>query len=232
MHVALNKMMKKILLIEDDIQISFAWSIGLAQAGYLVKNEDSELEAINTLKKNEFDAILLDINLKSGNGLNIIKWMNQSKYLTPLIVITAQLDERTAIKSLTLGAADYVRKPIGINEIVIRLDRLLNNDSTVNKKYKQYHDLKINFEIKEVIFNGKLIELSPSEYKIFKELFLNVNHPVPRENLLNALDLSNESFDRTVDSHISRIRKKISDFKELSINSVWGNGYTLKYENK
>ena len=227
--IQLAMVTRNILLVEDDILINRAWTLGLSQSGYDVTSAPSVSVAKRLLKERKFDAAIIDVNLQDGSGLDILRWIRTEEIAIKVLCVTARQDEETAIWALQRGATEFIRKPIGPRELTVRLDRLFLYTKEEPIAQIHFHELSINESSKEVFYLGNVLKLSPSEYQIFHTLLHNAGRPVSRENLLQALDLNSEASDRTIDSHISRIRKKLKDCKadDYAIESVWGNGYSL-----
>ncbi len=220
-----------ILLVEDDKFISRAWTIGLNQAGYGVIATPSLVVAKSLLKERSFAATIVDVNLEDGNGLDLLRWLKAENISIKTLVVTARQDEEAAILALQRSASEFIRKPIGPLELVTRLDRMFRytNEETISGIH--FNDFSINDLTKEIFYSGLPVALSPSEFQIFRLLVKYGGTPVSRDQLLKTLGLSEEASDRTIDSHISRIRRKIEDLSgdAYSIESVWKSGYRLKH---
>lgn len=219
-----------ILLIEDDKLISRAWSLGLNQSGYQVVSASSLKTAKDLLSQRKFDAAIVDVNLGDGNGLDLLKWIKTNDISLKTLFVTARQDEESAIIALQRGATEFIRKPVGPNELTTRLDRMFRYTNDDEIQGVHYKDFYLNESTKEVFCSGVPLKLSPSEYQIFRVLLKNAGAPVSRNQLLESLNLSDKATDRTIDSHISRIRGKIKELTDDSytIESVWGTGYVLK----
>jgi DNA-binding response OmpR family regulator len=222
-----------ILLVEDDHLINRAWTLGLNQAGYNVVSARLLKVAMELLSERKFDAAIIDVNLEDGSGLELLKWLKVEGIAIKTLLVTARLDEETAILALQRGATEFIRKPIGPMELITRLDRIFRYTIEEPISTIHYKDLSLNELTQEIFYAGNLLKLSPSEYQIFRVLLKHAGSPITRELLLSALDLSDKAMDRTVDSHISRIRRKLKELApQYSIESVWGSGYSLIHKTK
>lgn len=220
---------RNILLVEDDNLINRAWTLGLSQSGYDVTSAPSFATAKHLLSERKFDAAIIDVNLQDGSGLDILKWLRKEEITIKVLCVTARQDEETALLALQRGATEFIRKPVGPRELTTRLDRLFLYTKEEPLVQVHYREFSLNDASKEVFYSGSILKFSPSEYQIFLLLLHNAGRPVSRDTLLEALDLGSEASDRTIDSHVSRIRKKLKECGayDYAIESVWGNGYSL-----
>lgn len=222
-------MTRNILLVEDDNLINRAWTLGLNQSGYDVTSAPSLSTAKRLLSERKFDAAIIDVNLQDGSGLEILKWIRTEEITIKVLCVTARQDEETALIALQRGATEFIRKPVGPRELTTRLDRLFLYTKEEPLAQIHFREFSLKESSQEVFYSGRVLKFSPSEYQIFLLLLHNAGRPVSRNTLLEALDIGSEASDRTIDSHVSRIRKKLKDCKAegYAIESVWGNGYSL-----
>lgn len=220
-----------ILLVEDDKLINRAWTLGLSQSGYEVISADTFKVAQELLRSRKFDAAIVDVNLHDGNGLDLLRWIKMERLTLKTLIVTARQDQDAAVLALQRGATEFIRKPVGPVELVTRLDRMFRFANEEPVPYLHFKDLSLNEKTREVFCRGLSLRFSPSEYLIFRLLIKHAGSPVAREQLLGVLSLGDAVSDRTVDSHISRIRRKLKDGAGQSyiIESVWANGYALKF---
>ena len=218
-----------VLLAEDDKFISRAWSLGLNQSGYGVISTPSLKVAKTLLKERNFAAAIIDVNLEDGNGLDLLRWLKTEGLKIKTLVVTARQDEDAAILALQRSATEFIRKPVGPLELVTRLDRMFRYSNEEPVSGIHFKNFSINDVTKETFCSGMPISLSPSEFQIFRLLVKHAGAPVSREQLLTTLELV-EASDRTIDSHVSRIRRKIKEVAGAAyiIESVWKSGYRLK----
>lgn len=219
-----------ILLVEDDKLINRAWTLGLNHSGYLVVSVVAVKAAQMLLRERKFDAAIIDVNLEDGSGLELLRWIKVENLKIITLIVTARQDQEAAVQALQRGATEFIRKPVGPVELTTRLDRMFHYTNEEPILGIHYKDLNVNETTKEIFCAGQLLKLSRSEYQIFRLLVRHGGAPVSREQLLEALDLSDKASDRTVDSHVSRIRRKLKECNDgnYSIESVWGSGYSLK----
>ena len=207
----------QILLVEDDPMIAKSLRLSLQYEGFEV------------FKSRVFDVILLDINLPDGNGLELCQEIRKTNDQVPILMVTAQTDESTAVQGLQDGADDYIRKPYGVQELAARMMRLLERKKkeTLNLKFGAIRmDLR-----KRLVWVGEhALNLGRREFEILALLTKKSGDVVTRNDIMNALGEENEIYDRTIDSHLSHLRKKMKDAgsTEIQIVPVYGVGYRLE----
>ena len=215
-------MMKKLLVVEDDKNISFIISENAKIEGY---DCDVAYDGEDGLKKavtNEYDLIILDLMLPKIGGFDICKNIRREKISTPVIILTAKIEEADKILGLELGADDYITKPFRVKELFARIRANLRRSSL----YSGFNDLDVNIvKIRNIVINTEnhkveknnmSIELSKLEYDLLVFLAKNPDKIFSREELLknvwkydNVEDFYGEA--RTVDTTVKRLRDKIED---------------------
>lgn len=220
-----------VLLVEDDPIL-----------GKSIKNT-LELEDFNVLwsqnvegvkplvEKNTFDCMLLDIGLPDGNGISLCKKLRTEFSKVPILFLTAQTDEESLLNAFDAGGNDFLRKPFSQRELLARI-KAHTREVAGTKANASYRDLKIDLDSREVYYNGKQIEFNNTEIQILYFLSSNAEKIVTRDRLMEFLGKANEIFDRTIDSHISHIRKQLKshEVNEVQIKSVYGVGYKLEVQ--
>lgn len=222
--------MKKILIVDDEKHIVEFLEINLKRQGYeTIASLNSEaVQEIAIIERP--DCILLDIMMPVINGYEVCRRLKEDIRTQdiPVIMLTAKSDESDSILGLGIGADDYIVKPFSIKVLFARIEALLRrykNDFTNEEII--IGDTKIDERNSQVLINNDFISLTPNEMRILILLIENKNQLVTREEMLDKIDSdSSEINSRTVDVHISGIRKKVKD-SELNIRSVRGKGYIL-----
>ncbi|BCU64786.1 hypothetical protein F941_01595 [Acinetobacter bouvetii DSM 14964 = CIP 107468] len=223
-----------ILVVEDD------YDIGDILEKY-IKNENMQViraldgqQALECLKTYSIDLILLDIKLPKLNGWEILQIIRQTSNL-PVIMLTALDDQVNKIMGLKMGADDFIIKPFNPNEVIARIQAVLRRSVIQNTEIHhviRYKNIEINPVHHQVyISNGQknqLINLTLTEYKILALMAKTPNKVFTRNELIQNCMPESDALDRTVDSHISKLRKKLeeNDVNGLLIN-VRGVGYRL-----
>ena len=217
--------MKKILVVEDNIDIHNLIREILEKAQYQVLNAYSGTEALMILEKENIDLILLDLMLPGMTGEEFIEKVKN----IPIIVVSAKTTSEDKVSVLLSGASDYITKPFDSSELLARVKvqlRTIRNSNTIELKYK---DMFLNQNNRCLFINNQKITLTKTEYAILKQLLLNPNQVTTKSKLLELI--SNDTLDCDENSlkvHISNIRKKIKNISSNEyIESVWGIGFKM-----
>lgn len=223
--------MRKIAVIEDDPDLSLLIKYNLEREGFEVKTFPRASDFFNSLQKESYDLVLVDIMLPDFDGYRIAKFMKSRPDLkdVPLIFITAKGAEEDKLKGFELGADDYITKPFSIKELVARIRAVLRRyEGKITSKVYEFRELKIYPEKRKVFLGEEEVYLTPTEFKILLKLVENYGKPISRERLLEEIqEFGKESIERTVDVHIKHIRDKLKDYKHL-IKTVRGFGYKFE----
>lgn len=221
------KIMKNILIVEDDIEIHNLIKEILEKEQYKVLNAYSGTEAILLLEKENIDLILLDLMLPGLNGEEIVKRVKG----IPIIVISAKISAEDKVGVLLDGANDYITKPFNTVELLarIKVQLRINDEKNENKELK-YKDMTLNKDSHTIFVKEERIYLTKTEYAILKQLLLNPKQVVAKTKLLDLI--SEDTLDCDENSlkvHISNIRKKLRKVtNEEYIESVWGIGFKMQ----
>ncbi len=225
---------KLILVVEDEYDIGDIIEHYLKREGMQVLRAMNGKQAIELFNAHRVDLVLLDIKLPEMNGWEILTKIRQ-KQQTPVIMLTALDQEIDKVMALRIGADDFVVKPFNPNEVVARVEAVLrrsqlnSNQKSITLKYK---NIEINADIHSVYVHGQnskqMLNLTLTEYKI---ILLMINHPhkvYTRSELMQHCLPDSDALERTVDSHVSKLRKKLEEqgLENMLIN-VRGVGYRL-----
>lgn len=214
--------MQKILIIEDDFWISQSLKLYLENSSYEVFLYETWWGAKEFFQKILPDLVILDINLPEKDGIEICKEIRK-EYQTPIIMLTARSSEIDKIKWFETGADDYIAKPFSPRELLVRIQSVLRRS---HKEKEDTHILKFkNVEIDTskilVKVSGKEVIFTKNEFDILKKIIEENGKIVSRETLMkDIIGYSDYLFDRTIDTHIKNIRKKIED-KDMIITIRW-----------
>ena len=219
-----------ILIVEDESDLASIVRDYLGAEGFdceLVQDADTGLEKI---QQKTWDLVLLDIMLpsKSGqlNGLRLCQEL-RSNTNTPVIMMTARIEEPDRLLGFELGADDYICKPFSPRELVARVKAVLKR---INPAPQQAQDFQLIKESLTVFYQGNKVELTLIEYRILKTLSARPNTIISRDELMkNAYSDHRIVSDRTMDSHITKLRKKLLPLTQNEIiHSVYGAGYKFQ----
>ena len=224
--------MAKILIVEDDPQISKSLTINLKFSGYETSCAATILEAWELLKQEHFDLMCLDIGLPDGSGLDLCQKIRDDGNEIPILFLSARTDEATVVKGISCGADDYLRKPFGTEELKVRMNKILRKFILPTSSIT-FGELTIDPAKRVVKIMDRIVTLGRKELEILILLTKRAGDIVTRENILTALYENADLFDRTVDSHMSHLRRKLREVAgpTLQINSVYGLGYRLEWKN-
>ncbi|MCT7499724.1 response regulator transcription factor [Aliarcobacter cryaerophilus] len=217
-------MNKKVLLVEDDLQMQSLIVDYLKDYGFIVTAFDNPKDVLEDFKLNsDYSIIILDLMLPFMDGFDLFNKLKEIKNI-PIIISTARGDIGNKIHGFELGADDYLAKPYEPRELVLRIESILKRNST--KSFK-IGDFTIDKDNRTILIDDYAIDFTKIEFEIFIYLIENKNKISSREQILNATSLDFNTKNRTIDMHISNIRAKIGDDSKNPkyIKSVWGIGY-------
>ncbi|KUJ75061.1 two-component system response regulator [Thiomicrospira sp. XS5] len=218
-----------VLVVEDEIKIANIVQEYLEDSGFKVHVIDNGLEVVDWVKQHSVDLVLLDVMLPGKDGLQICKEVRAFSQV-PIIMLTAKVEEIDRILGLELGADDYVCKPFSPRELLARVKALLRR-STNHNEHLNDDVWQMDEERYQVRYQGKTVGLSLVEFAILKLLSESPGRIYSRTQLIGSIYPDNRVVsDRTVDSHIKKLRHKLAEEltdKEL-IHSVYGVGYKFE----
>ena len=217
-------MNKKVLLVEDDLQMQSLIVDYLKDYGFIVTAFDNPKDVLEDFKLNsDYSIIILDLMLPFMDGFDLFNKLKEIKNI-PIIISTARGDIGNKIHGFELGADDYLAKPYEPRELVLRIESILKRNLT--KSFK-IGDFTIDKDNRTVLIDDYAIDFTKIEFEIFIYLVENKNKLCSREQILNATSLDFNTKNRTIDMHISNIRAKIGDDSKNPkyIKSIWGIGY-------
>ena len=228
----------RLLLAEDEKEMSAAVEAVLKYSGYKVDCVFDGLAALDMAQKNAYDCLIFDIMMPKMTGVEALKILRQNGDVTPIIMLTAKGETFDKVLGLELGADDYVTKPFDAKEVMARVKAVLrrtsgNNEADENsKKVVTYDNLEINIVNYELKVKGVVVDTPPKELELIYHFASNPNRVYTRDQLLDEVwgfDYYGDS--RTVDVHVKRLREKLEGVSDKwSLKTVWGVGY--KFETK
>ena len=221
--------MTKILVIEDEKELNKVLQAYLVRNGYQALGALTGDEGLSLWQKEDPDLVLLDLNLPGMDGLEVARAIRKVKD-TPIIMVTARVDEVDRLIGLELGADDYITKPYSPREVVARVKAVLRRTGkqiTSTDKIT-IGQLVIDIDGHEVTLDGKVITLTPTEFSLLSTLASAPGRVFSRLQLLEATQgNAYEGYERSIDAHIKNLRSKLSeDPKAVAyIETVFGVGY-------
>jgi DNA-binding response OmpR family regulator len=226
-----------VLIVEDENKIARLLELELTHEGYSVMIANNGREGLDKALAKEWGLIILDIMLPELNGIEVLRRLRKVDIQTPVIVVSARNTTPDKISGLDQGANDYITKPFEIEELLARIRSTMRSrsDDQSNKailSQLQINNLTVNKVSREIIREGRRIELTPKEYDLFVFLLENKNHAMSREQIINHVwgyDFVGDT--NVVDVYIRYIRKKIDqEFDVNLIHTIWGVGYCVREE--
>ncbi len=219
-----------VLIVEDEPKLATLLRDYLQASGYAVSMLHEGNAVAAWVRQHTPDVVLLDLLLPGKDGLSVCREL-RSFSAVPIIMVTARVEEIDRLLGLELGADDYVCKPFSPREVVARVKALLRRsrpaaDTTVTP-------LAMDDERFEARFHGVALNLTPVEYRLLRTLAARPGHVLSRNQLMNALYVDHRVVsDRTVDSHVKNLRKKLADAApgQDPLCSIYGVGYKLDWQ--
>jgi two-component system response regulator BaeR len=218
----------QILVVEDEVKICQVLCEYLRRAGYAASWLTRGDEVLPNVRKNPPALILLDIMLPGMDGMEVCRELRKTSNV-PIIMITARVDEIDRLLGLELGADDYVCKPFSPREVVARVKAVLRRSlSPPEGKHLVAGEIALDANKHQVLVGGREVKLTPCEFQLLKALVAHPNRVFSRGELLNVVQgYDFEGYERTIDTHIKNLRKKVATMvpdREL-VSTVYGIGY-------
>ncbi|HKM34059.1 MAG TPA: response regulator transcription factor [Lachnospiraceae bacterium] len=230
-------MEKKILVIDDDVELCNLLKQCLGNEGFQVNCLHDGKTGITFLKNNQVNLVILDVMLPEMDGFTILKQIRMFSEI-PVLMLSAKSEEMNKVLGLKTGADDYITKPFGLSELIARVENLLRRCSVTDQDRKispvlHYHDLEIDMDKCIVLKCNEIVQLTSKEYKLLCLLAQNPQKVFTKKQIYS--NVWEEDFlydDNTIMALISRLRKKLEDNQETPryIQTVWGLGYRFHGE--
>ena len=223
--------MARVLIIEDEMQLARVLQAYLEKAGFEVRTAHRGDTGLELFQREKPDVVLLDLNLPGMDGLDVARAIRRAGD-TPIIMITARVDEADQLVGLELGADDYVTKPFSPRVLVARVRALLRRaQAAPTPRRIRVDDIEIDLDAHTVTRAGEPVHLTPTEFRLLVALARQPGRAFTREQLLQAIqDSPFVGYERTVDAHIKNLRAKLEpDPKHPRyIETVFGVGYRFR----
>lgn len=226
----------RILVVEDEEDISSLMTVHLKREGYFVTEVDNGEDALRSLSQSEHNLVVLDWMLPGVSGIDVCRRVRGEKLgrtssQVPILMVTARVNPSDIVLGLEMGADDYLTKPFEVPVFLARvraLIRRLTLMSAAESNHFQLGDLCINADSYEVTCGKKIIPLTATEFKILLALIKNQGRVLTREHLIDLVRGEEVNvIDRTIDTHVFGIRKKLGQCAEF-VETVRGIGYRIK----
>ncbi|MBO0600463.1 response regulator transcription factor [Sporosarcina sp. E16_3] len=233
-----------LLVVDDEERIRRLLNMYLTREGYEVEEAVDGADALEKALVNHYDCILLDLMMPEKDGLEVLEELREKKIMTPVMMLTAKGEESDRVTGFESGADDYIVKPFSPREVVLRVKAILRRSvtfpgaasSSTSKDLVVFPQLTIDHDAHRVTAEGEEVALTPKEYELLYFLAKSPDKVFDREQLLKEV-WHYEFFGdlRTVDTHVKRLREKLSRVSEQAakmIVTVWGVGYKFEIPNE
>jgi two-component system OmpR family response regulator len=224
----------RVLVVDDEEHITELLAMGLGYQGFDVERAASGREALDAVTRRAPDLIVLDVMLPDLDGFEVAKRLRRDEGSTtriPIIFLTARDATQDKVTGLRLGSDDYVTKPFSIEELIERVKAVLRRSSGLGGGASKitFADLELDDETRDVWRDGRLIELTPTEYKLLRYLLVNAKRVLTRDQILEAVwDYTFAGNASVLETYISYLRQKIDSSEPQLIHTVRGVGYSLR----
>lgn len=228
--------MDHILIVEDEVKIAQLVSDYLHKEGFETTVHHSGEKALELVDRIQPSLLLLDLMLPGMDGITICKEIRKTSQM-PIIMLTAKIDEIDRLIGLEIGADDYICKPFSPREVVARVKTVLRrtvqipNESSAKKIVAG--DIEMDEETREVKVAGQPVNLTPSEFGLLQVMIHSPGRVFSRGDLIDRVQGYHfDGYDRTVDSHVKNLRKKLAEINQNKevIATIYGVGYKLKID--
>ena len=223
-----------VLVVDDEEHITELVAMGLRYNDFAVERAGSGREALEAIDRRRPDLVVLDVMLPDLDGFDVIRRLRRTEGAgtrVPIIFLTARDSTQDKVEGLRLGGDDYVTKPFSIEELVERVKAVLRRATGTGpgERKLSYADLELDEDTRDVWRGGKLIELTPTEYKLLHYLLANARRVLTRDQILEAVwDYTFAGNASVLETYISYLRQKVDAVDPPLIHTVRGVGYTLR----
>jgi two-component system response regulator BaeR len=223
---------RDILVVEDEVKIAEVLRDYLVRAGYRVTCLHDGDSVVSHVKQHAPGLLLLDIMIPGKDGMEVCREVRKFSEV-PIIMITAKVEEIDRLLGLELGADDYICKPFSPREVVARVRAVLRRSRPQQAEaLLKVGEIALDEERHQVLISGSEVKLTPCEFQLLKALLMHPNRVFSRGELLNLVQgYDFEGYDRTIDTHIKNLRKKVAVMapdREL-VSTVYGIGYKFNH---
>jgi two-component system OmpR family response regulator len=220
----------RILVVEDELKVARFLRQALEEEGHAVDAAGDGVEAGNLAHVNQYDLILLDVQLPRKDGLQVAAELRRAGSQSPILMLTSRDSTQDVVRGLNAGADDYLTKPFALEELLARVNALTRRQPGAVTGTLRYQDLEMDRLKRRVKRAGQRLDFSPREFRLLEFFLLNPERTVSRSLLLEKVwDMSFDPGTNVVDAHISIVRKKLEDHgRSRLIQTVRGAGYALR----
>jgi len=221
----------RVLVVDDEPNIVDVISMALRYEGFEVASAATGAEALSAVRTQRPHVMLLDVMLPDMEGFDVARRLGAERARVPIIFLTARDATEDKVRGLTVGGDDYVTKPFSLEELVARVRALLRRSGAAEatSSILTFADVELDDDAHEVARAGRLIELTPTEYRLLRYLMLNPRRVLSRQQLLEHVwdyDFGGDA--RVLETYVSYLRRKLDEHGPPLIHTVRGVGYVLR----
>lgn len=218
--------MNRILIVEDDENLSLLYQSALKNERFEVFRAMNGVEALDILDKQFIDLIISDIMMPDMDGYELAESLREADYDLPILFITAKDSFEDKKRGFTIGVDDYMVKPIDVNEMLLRVDALLRRAQIVHTKELVVGNTRLDQETYQIKTTEQTETLPQKEFLLLYKLLAYPNKIFTRQQLMDEIwGLDSDTDERTIDVHIKRLRSRLENNSDFSIETIRGLGY-------
>ena len=221
--------MTKLLIVEDDGDVRELVGLVMREEGYAVDVAPDATEGLSLAMTNDYDALILDVRLPDGNGMDIARALRREKRSVPILMLTAQRTSSDAVRGLDAGADDYLGKPFDVTELKARIRSLLRRGGAARTDQLTCGTLVVNRLTRQALLAGDRLTLTAKEFGVLEHLVAHAEQVVTRSTLLEKVwERTRDPDSNVIDVHVARLRSKLKDAEGTPrIATVRGVGFML-----
>lgn len=228
---------RRILVVEDDLDIAQLLKLHLEDTYDCIETESHGVRALQKIRDNQWDLVILDVRLPGMDGLEICRQVRADESYVPIIMLTSKSSELDHVLGLEMGADDYVTKPFSVMALMSRVKAMFRRDAMLraapesDNDHLSHLDISILVNKRQVTISNQVVELTAKEFDLLCHFVRNPGQVFSRAELLDGVwGYGHEGYEHTVNSHINRLRTKIESnpAEPDYLETIWGVGYRLK----
>ena len=221
----------RILLIDDDVELCALLNELLTREGFELQTEHDGAKGLERARSGEFDLVVLDVMLPRLDGFEVLRQLRRSS-MVPVLMLTARGEDVDQIVGLELGADDYLAKPFNPRELTARIRAILRRRPATDTRRLEINGVVLDPDSRQVLKDGVKVQTTTLEFDILEMLMRSAGRVVSRDELMESLyNRKSTPFDRSIDMHLSHLRKKLETDRTL-FKTIRGVGYQFCRSNE
>ncbi len=220
----------RVLMIEESVELNQPLLRALQSNGAVIDQIDSGEEALEMVRRYDYDIVLLDLMLSDIDGYEVVRRMRAGRINTPVLIMSSLVRPQARVKAFGMGADDFITKPYDLGEFVARVQAIIRRSKGHSQPTLKVGELQLSLDTRDVTVGGKPVRLTGKEYSILELLVIRKGMVLTKEVFLNHLyGGMDEPEVKIIDVFICKLRKKLAEAGAPSvIGTVWGRGYTVR----